>query len=167
MEGSSMTSHGGYAADTSDRYALQAGRFWASGIAAAVVAALTAMLGILVARGLFHVPVLTPRSHGVWGDARTATFAVGAAVVTLLAAGLMHVLTVAVAEPRQFFRWIMALLTLIAVITPLTLSHHTGSKIATALINLAVGAVITAVVDSITAATRRPAPSPRRVVRPG
>jgi ABC-type Fe3+-siderophore transport system permease subunit len=79
----------------------------------------------------------------------------------------MHLLTVAVAEPRQFFRWIMALLTLIAVITPLTLSHHTGSKIATALINLAVGAVITAVVDSITAATRRPAPSPRRVVRPG
>jgi O-antigen ligase len=151
-----MTGYGGRFSGPPERYTLDAGRFWASAVAAAVVAALVAAAGLLIARGLFDVPVLTPRSHGVWGDARTGTYVVGAAVVTVLAAALMHLLSLGVAEPRRFFRWIMALVTLIAVIMPLTLAVHTGSRIATAVINLAIGVVITAVVDSIAAATRRP-----------
>jgi hypothetical protein len=154
-----MTSYDRETGGTPQRYAVEAGRFWASSVAAAVVATLVAVAGILIARGLFDVPVLARRSHGVWGDASTATYAIGAAVATLLAAALLHLLTLAVAEPRRFFRWIMALVTLIAVIMPLTLAHHTASTIATALINLAIGAAITAILNSVAAATSRP-PAP-------
>jgi hypothetical protein len=96
-----MMSYDGEIANGPDRRALNAGRFWASSIAAAVVAALVAVVGVLVARGLFDVLVLEPRNHGVWGDARTATYAIGAAVAALLAAALMHLLTLAVAQPRR------------------------------------------------------------------
>jgi hypothetical protein len=42
--------------------------------------------------------------------------------VALLATGLVHALCLTVAEPRRFFRWIMALLTVIAVVAPLTVA---------------------------------------------
>jgi hypothetical protein len=48
------------------------------------------------------------------------------------------------------------LLTLIAVLVPLSLADQTGAKIATALINLVIGAVIIGTVDSIAVATRKP-----------
>jgi drug/metabolite transporter (DMT)-like permease len=151
-----MTDYGGGFRQDPERYTLNAGRFWASSVATAIVAALITVVGVLVARGLFDVPILTPRSHGVWGDASTVTYAAGAAVVAVLAAGLMHLLTLTVAEPRRFFGWIMALATLIAVILPLTLADRTGSRIATAVINLAIGAAVATIVDSVARATRRP-----------
>ncbi|WP_127509064.1 DUF6069 family protein [Actinoplanes solisilvae] len=157
-----MTEYGGDVPRAPERYTLDAGRFWASSVATAVVAALVAIVGVLIARGLFDVPVLTPRSHGIWGDAHTATYAAGAAVGALLGAGLMHLLTVAVAEPRRFFGWIMALVTLIAIVMPLTLADRTGSRIATAAINLAIGVAIATIVDSVARTTRhlRPPDSP-------
>jgi hypothetical protein len=151
-----MTVYGGDVRQGPERYTLDAARFWASSLATAVVAALVAIVGVLVARGLFDVPVMAPRGDGVWGDASTIGYAAGAAVAALLAAGLMHLLTVAVAEPRRFFGWIMALLTIIAVVMPLTLTGRTSSQIATALINLAIGATIATIVESIARATRRP-----------
>jgi hypothetical protein len=82
-------------------------------------------------------------------------------VATVLAAGLLHLLTLTVAEPRRFFRSIMALVTLIAVITPLTLADQADAKIATALITLAIGAVIVATLDSVAGATSLPRPPER------
>jgi hypothetical protein len=128
---------------------LNAGRLWASGIATAVVAALVTVVGMLIARGLFKVAVLAPHQDGVWGSARTATYAIIAAAVAVLATALMHLLSVTVAEPRRFFRWIMLLATVIAVVLPLTLADAWGSRIATGLINLAIGAVITGIIDSV------------------
>ncbi len=151
-----MAYYGRYPDDTPDRYQLNAGRLWASGVATALVAALVAIVGILIARGLFKAAVLAPTSHGVWGDTGTATYAFGSGVVALLATGLLHVLSLTVAQPRTFFRWIMALITLIGVIVPLTLTDNLAAKIATALINLAVGLTITVILDSVGAATRRP-----------
>ncbi|AEV81255.1 hypothetical protein ACWT_0243 [Actinoplanes sp. SE50] len=157
-----MTGYGDDVGTTSDRYTINAGRYWASAVAAALVAALVAIAGVLIARGLFDVPVLARRSHGAWGDAHTATYATGAALATLLAAGLLHLLTLAVAEPRRFFRWIMALITLIGVITPLTLADKPGPRIATALITLAIGVTITAILDSVASATSHPRPAEQR-----
>ncbi|GID29883.1 DUF6069 family protein [Paractinoplanes brasiliensis] len=151
-----MTAYGGDIRQGPERYTLDAARFWATSLATAVVAALVAVVGVLVARGLFDVPIMAPRGDGVWGDASTVTYAAGAAVSALLAAALMHLLTVAVAEPRRFFGWIMALLTVIAVVMPLTLAGRTSSQIATALINLAIGVTIATTVDSVARATRRP-----------
>jgi fatty acid desaturase len=42
---------------------------WSGGAATAVVAALIALVGILVCRWLFKVPILSPRREGAWGCA--------------------------------------------------------------------------------------------------
>ena len=55
--------------------AVDAGRLWAGGAATAVVAALIAVVGILLARGVFDVPVLAPKGEGTWGDADTLKYA--------------------------------------------------------------------------------------------
>ena len=50
--------------------AVAAGRLWAGGAATAVVAALIAVVGILLARGVFDVPVLAPKARAP-GETRT------------------------------------------------------------------------------------------------
>jgi hypothetical protein len=136
------------------RPGIDARRLWAGGVATAVVAALLAVVGLLIARGIFEVEVLAPKGEGVWGNASTTTYALVAAAVALLATGLMHLLSVATPAPSQFFGWIMVLVTLIAVVLPLTLSVAPSAKIATAVINLVIGLAIAAVVSSMAASAR-------------
>jgi hypothetical protein len=136
------------------RPGVDAGRLWAGGIATAVVAALVAIVGLLIARGLFHAVVLEPKGGGIWGDASTATYAIVAAIVALVATGLMHLLCLAVPAPTTFFAWIMVLLTAIAVIVPLTLTVALTEKAATAAINLAIGLAITLVISTMAESAR-------------
>lgn len=136
------------------RPGVDAGRLWAGGAATALVAALTAIVGLLIARGIFNVTVVEPKGQGVWGNASTVTYAVAAAVAALLATGLMHLLSVTVPSPGSFFGWIMVLLTAIAVVVPLTLNVAESAKVATAAINLVVGLVITIVISSMAARAR-------------
>ncbi|GAA3523920.1 DUF6069 family protein [Amycolatopsis ultiminotia] len=140
--------------DQNTRPGVDAARLWAGGVASAVVAALVAVVGLLIARGLFDVPVLAPKGDGIWGNASTTTYAIAAAAIALLATGLMHLLSVATPAPGQFFGWIMALVTLIAVVLPLTLTVEQSAKIATAVINLVIGLVIALVVSSMAANAR-------------
>ncbi|WP_020672986.1 DUF6069 family protein [Amycolatopsis nigrescens] len=145
-----------------DRPGIDAARLWAGGVATAVVAALVAVVGLLVARGIFGAEVLAPKGEGIWGNANTTTYALVAAAVALAATGLMHLLSVATPAPGQFFGWIMVLATLIAVVLPLTLSVKLETKIATAITNLAIGMVITLVVSSMAASARTLHRSKRR-----
>jgi hypothetical protein len=133
---------------------VDAGRLWAGGVATAVVAALTAIVGLLIARGVFNVTVLEPKGQGVWGNASTVTYALVAALAALLATALMHLLSLAVPAPGAFFGWIMVLLTAIGVVVPLTLTVSTEAKVATAAINLVIGLVITIVIHSMAASAR-------------
>jgi hypothetical protein len=145
-----------------------ASRLWAGGAATALVAALVAIVGILIARGLADVAILAPKGSGLWGNANTATYAIVSAVVALAATGLMHLLAVATPKPTVFFGWIMVLLTLIAVVLPLSLSVSLDTRIATALLNLIIGLTITLLVISTAgaalrrAAARPPTPAPTR-----
>ncbi|MET9263949.1 DUF6069 family protein [Amycolatopsis sp. NPDC004079] len=143
---------GNYGEDT--RPGIDAARLWAGGVATAVVAALVAVVGLLIARGIFDVPVLAPKGDGLWGKASTPTYAISAAAVALLATGLMHLLSVATPAPGQFFGWIMVLVTAIAVVLPLTLTVGMEAKIATAAINLVIGLVIASLVSSMAASAR-------------
>ena len=136
------------------RPGVDAGRLWAGGAATALVAALTAIVGLLIARGIFNVTVVEPKGQGVWGNASTVTYAVAAAVAALLATGLMHLLSLTVPSPGSFFAWIMVLLTAIAVVVPLTLNVAESAKVATAAINLVIGLVITIVISSMAASAR-------------
>jgi hypothetical protein len=134
---------------TRPRPKVDAGRLWTGGLATAAVAALVAVVGVLVARGLFEVPLLAPTGEGALGDASTARLAGLAAGAALLATALMHMLLVSTPRPGQFFTWIMALATLIAVILPFLTDAEPNTKIATAALNLSVGATIGSLVSSV------------------
>ena len=121
---------------------VDAGALWAGGAAAAFVAALVVVVGILICRGIFDVPVLAPQGDGVWGDADTARYAGGAALAALVATGVLHLLLLSTPRPGQFFGWIMTLATAAAVLVPFAVKASTESRIATAAINLAVGIAI-------------------------
>ena len=118
------------------------GRLWSGGAATAVIAALIAVVGIFLARGLFDVPVLAPEGAGVWGDADTVTYALWCALAALAATGLLHLLLVTTPRPLRFFGWIVTLATLAAAAAPFVVDDSTASQIATAIINLTVGAAI-------------------------
>jgi hypothetical protein len=146
--------YGGSGGAAEARPGVDAGRLWAGGIATAVVAALAAIVGLMIARGIFHVTVLEPKSGGLWGNASTVTYAIVAALVALVATGLMHLLCLAVPAPATFFGWIMALVTAIAVVIPLTLTAALSAKVATAAINLVIGLIITLVINTMAASAR-------------
>jgi hypothetical protein len=119
-----------------------AGRLWAGGAATAVVAALIALVGILVARSVFDVPILAPEGEGTWGDADTPMYALFCAIAALVATGLLHLLLISTPRPLQFFSWIIGLATVAAAVAPFVSSGSTSSKIATGVINLLVGIAI-------------------------
>lgn len=122
--------------------AVAGGRLWAGGLATAVVAALVATVGILLARGVFDIPVLAPEGEGTWADADTAKYALYSGLAALVATGLLHVLLISTPRPLQFFGWIMTLATFAAALAPFVADGSTSSKIATGLINVAVGIAI-------------------------
>ena len=132
---------------------------WSGGVATAVVAGLIALVGILVCRWLFKIPILSPRQDGAWGDASTAGYVVAAAAVALVATGLMHLLLLAAPYPRVFFGWIIGLATVIAVVYPFSTTAPMSQKLATAVVNLILGVAIGTLVAEV---SRR---AGRRVVR--
>lgn len=121
------------------RLAVNAGRLWAGGVATAVVAALTAIAGILVARGIFHIAVLAPEKSGTWGNANTVTYALMAFGAGLLATVLIHVLLLATPSPFTFFGWILGLCTLLAALAPFAAGGDLAPKVTTAAINAIIG----------------------------
>jgi hypothetical protein len=138
---------------------VDAGRLWAGGLAVALVAALVATAGVVIARGVFHVPVLAPNSDGTWGNAHTGLYAFGAAVAALVATAIIHLLTLFTPRPRRFFAWIMVLATLVGVLVPFS-TGFSSAAVATALINLALGISIGSLTAGVAAsATKVPPPA--------
>lgn len=155
------------------RPSVDARRLWAGGLASALVAALIAVAGIAIARGLFDIPILAPEDQGVWGDADTGWYAAVAAAAALLATGLVHVLMVTTPRPLRFFGWTIGLVTLVAAIMPFAADASTGSKLATALINLVLGLAIGSLVAGVARSAvrmeprHRTAPPPEPPTYPG
>jgi Family of unknown function (DUF6069) len=144
-------------AGSSDRW-VDAKTLWSGGAATAVVAALIALVGILVCRWLFNVPILAPRQDGAWGDASTAGYAVAAAGAALVATAIMHLLLLATPRPRLFFTWIIGLATVIAVVFPFSTSAPLSEKVATAIINLVLGCAIGSLISGVAARSIRRRP---------
>ena len=135
---------------------------WSGGAATAVVAGLIALVGILVCRWLFKVPILSPSRDGAWGDASTAGYVFASAAVALAATGLMNLLLFATPYPRVFFGWIIGLATVVAVVFPFSTTAPLSKKAATALVNLVLGIAIGSLIGEV---SRRAVG--RRVVRRG
>jgi Family of unknown function (DUF6069) len=129
------------------RLRVDAARLWTGGLATALVAALVAVVGVLIARGLFDVPVLAPAREGALGNTSTARLAILAAVAALLATGLMHLLLLSTPRPFRFFTWIVSLLTLVAVLAPFMTDAKLATKVATAAIALVIGMAIGSLVS--------------------
>ncbi|WP_342773490.1 DUF6069 family protein [Nocardia pseudobrasiliensis] len=107
-------------------------------------------------RGVFAIPILAPAREGAYGTANTTTYALGAAGITLLATGLLHLLLEFMPSPLTFFYWITALATAAAVILPFTVSAESSAQIATAAaINLVAGVCLISVLGSVAAASVR------------
>jgi hypothetical protein len=130
---------------------VDARRLWAGGAATAVVAALAALVGILVCRWLFKIPILAPQQDGAWGDASTGAYAFAAAAVAIAATGILNLLMIATPKPGAFFGWIIGLATVIAVVFPFSTTAPLSQKLATAVVNLALGVAIASLLNGVAA----------------
>jgi hypothetical protein len=130
------------------RRVVDAGKLWAGGFATALVAALIATAGILIARGVLKIPVLSPKEQGAWGNASTLTYALVSFGVGLLATALIHALLVSTPSPFNYFGWIMGLVTVVAAALPFTSGAELDAKIATAIINALIGIAVWTLTDS-------------------
>ncbi len=140
---------------------VDAGKLWAGGAATAVVTGLVALVGVLVSRWIFHLPVLAPSQDGAYGDVRTTALIVIAMVAAVVATGLVHLLMLGTLRPLMFFGWIWALFTTITVIYPFSTTASLDAKIATAVVNLAICVVASTLIGGV-AARSIPEPTPTR-----
>jgi hypothetical protein len=131
---------------------------WPGGIATAIVAALVALVGVLVCRWLFNIPVLSPRQDGAYGDAHTTGMVLGAAVAALLATAVAHLLLLSTPRPLTFFAWIVALATVVVVLFPFSTGAPLSEKVATAAVDLVIGFAIGSLISGVAARSIRPRP---------
>ena len=151
----------------SPRVRPDSGRFWAGAVATAIVAALIALVGILVCRWTLNIPILAPAGDGAWGDAHTGEYVLVVALIALVAAGLLYLLVLSTPNPGLFFRWIIGLVTLIAVVYPFSSGAPLEQKAATAIVNLVVGVAIGSLLTATAGrAIRRADPRPSGPARP-
>ena len=124
------------------RPSVDARQLWSGGVATAVVAGLIALVGVLVCRWLFHIPILAPKRYGAYGDAHTTTLVLLAAAAALVATLLAHLLLLSTPRPMVFFGWIVGLVTVIVVVFPFRTGAPLSHEIATAALYLIIGVAI-------------------------
>jgi hypothetical protein len=134
---------------------VDAGRLWAGGIATAIVAGLVALVGVLVCRWLFGIPLLAPKQDGYYGDVHTTALVLVAAGVALLATGLAHLLLLSTPRPMTFFGWIIGLATVLAVLLPFSTSAALTAKVATGAVDLVLGIAIGSLISGVAARSVR------------
>ncbi|THV39424.1 DUF6069 family protein [Glycomyces buryatensis] len=131
------------------RPSVDAGKLWAGGFGTAVVAALVALVGILLVRGVLDIAILSPSEAGMYGDASTTAYAFVSFAIAILATGVLHVLLLLMPRPMSFFNWIMLLAIAVAVLIPFTVNALLESQIATAAIDLVIGICIMSLLNSV------------------
>jgi hypothetical protein len=145
-----------YQSRAGTRASVSARTLWAGGLATAVVAAFGYGVGVVIARGVFDIPVLAPERAGVTGDASTGWYAAAAFIAALLATALVHLLLLLTPRPLKFFAWIVGLATTLVTVLPFTQRADLAPQVATAVINLVVGIMIGSLVSSVAVRAIRP-----------
>src|ERR1700735_3679446 len=115
--------------DSRIRPKVDASQLWPGGIATAIVAALVALVGILVCRWLFGVPILAPKQDGAYGNVHTTAFVIAAAVAAIIATALAYLLLLSTPRPLTFFHWIVGLVTVVVVIFPFSTGAPLSEKV--------------------------------------
>jgi hypothetical protein len=124
-------------------------RLWSGGGATAVVAGLIALVGVLISRWLFTIPVLAPKSDGTYGDAHTTGVVLIAVAAALVATGLLNLLLLGTPRPLAFFSWIIGLATVLVVVLPFRTDAPISAKLATAVIGLVIGIAIGTLLNGV------------------
>ncbi|WP_229073717.1 DUF6069 family protein [Actinoplanes sp. DH11] len=135
--------------DPTPRPAVNGGKLWSGGAATAAVAALIAVVGIILGRGVFGIDVLAPKGEGTWGDASTGWYAFGAALAAILATGLVHALIITTPRPMRFFGWVVGLSTVVAMLGPFATDAGLAARIYTAGLNLVLGVAIGSLIAGV------------------
>jgi Family of unknown function (DUF6069) len=141
--------------DAQPRPKVYAGQLWAGGVATAIVAALVALVGILVCRWLFGIPILAPRQDGAYGDVATTGLALAAAAAALVATAIAHLLLLSTPRPMTFFSWIVGLATVVVVLFPFSTGAPVSEKVATAAVDLVIGLAIGSLINGVGARSIR------------
>jgi hypothetical protein len=128
---------------------------WAGGAATAVVAGLIGLVGVLIFRWLFNIPILAPRHDGVYGNAHTTTLVLLSALAALVATALAHLLLLATPRPMSFLAWIIGLVTVVFVIFPFRTGATIEEKGATAAVYLVIGLAIGSLISGVGERARR------------
>ncbi|MFI0354962.1 DUF6069 family protein [Actinomadura sp. 9N407] len=139
--------------------AVNMARLWGGGVSTALVAALTAAVGVLFVRGVLDIAIMAPKSTGTFGGSTATAYVVMAGIGGILATFLLHVLILLAPAPLSFYSWIAGLTTVMITIAPLTADAPLSVKVATALINFAVGMVYVALLPQVAAASLKSEPA--------
>lgn len=145
------------------------GQFWAGGLATALVAALVALAGRLVAEGLLGVELLPAGETGVLAWSESVSYATGAAALAILATALAHLLVLAVPRPLAFFEWVMGLVGLVLVAAPFAADAPVADRVATAVVAAVVVVAVASLISGLLVMLRRhrPLPATERVAPAG
>jgi hypothetical protein len=126
-------------------------RFWVGAAITAAVAAVTAVLGTIVAHSILHIPVLSDSA----GGPHMLAYALSAAGIAFGAAGLYNAMVHFAPRPRAFFGALSGALIALAVLVPFAITLPLGTQAAFALMNLAVAGVIAILVPLAVTNARR------------
>lgn len=130
-------------AESSARPAVDARSLWTGGAATALVAALAAIVGVLVVRGVLSIPVIAPANTEGAIDYVGAVWLAGfAAIGGLMATAIAHVLLLFAPRPMAFFGWIVGLVTVAFAVWPFTVRVDSEVRIANAVLYLVIGIAI-------------------------
>jgi hypothetical protein len=119
-----------------------AGRLWAGGAATALVAAGVALVGVMVMHRLLQAPLISPGGMRQSADYAMVAFPIAAALVTLIATALLHLLMATTPSASQFFTWIASLAVILVVLQVFLDDHKILTQVETAAFYFVIGIAI-------------------------
>ena len=119
-----------------------AGRLWAGGVVTAIIAAGIALVAVLVSDRLLDTTLLNPDGTKEPADDAMIMLPLLAAIVTLFATGLLHLLMATTPRAPEFFAWIGGLAVVLVLLEVYLSSTDVEGRLATGCVYLLLGIVI-------------------------
>lgn len=136
-----------------NRVTIDIPRLWGGGLATGLVAALVAFIGVVISEDVFHLKIVNPPLLVTIGSSFRLQYSLTAFLLALLATGLAHLLSLTTPKPKSFFAWIVWLATIAGAVLPFAQVGEPSGKVATALLNLALGACIASLASAVLSRT--------------
>lgn len=118
------------------------GRLWAGGVVTALVAAGVALVGVLLVHKVPHAYLLSFDGTRKAADDAKTTLPLLAALVALVATGVLHLLMTTTPRAGQFFAWIGALVVVLIVLELFVAGDYKVAQFVTSAFYALIGLVI-------------------------